>query len=372
MVSVEGGLAFYVQIYEGNMKDSIRMMERLYRPESGFLYAIHVDEKLDRSKDEETIEAYRRFMRRWEYVENVMMMPRRKVTYRGVSMVLSTLEGISALLDASDGWHHVINLSGSDYPLLDPRLLEPVVRDCRGGNRSFTRFDDYNVTRKTALYMSNRYLINWEDGALAGRDAADVKAYKSEGTTRAGNEGFWYMYRQPTFPIHKGSAWMILSRDAARFVTQSPESRWMIAFFSHTVSSPELFFHTLLSQSDELWPLVENVDMHYTNWKGTSQHPRVLTQTSDWDRIRKFGKMFARKVRARESSELMDIIDEKLLWFPGDADANGTSSSITQGQAPAWFENNLNNIRGSCGLEKSIDREAFRSGKRVYKFDVGA
>ena len=112
--------------------------------------------------------------------------------------------------------------------------------------------------------------------------------------------------------------------------------------------------------------------MHYTNWRGTSQHPRVLTKAQDWGRIRKFGKMFARKVRSGDSSELMDAIDEKLLWYPQDTVMNGTGRSITQNDSPAWFENNVNNIRGNCGLEKSIDRAAFRLGRKVYKFHVEA
>ena len=162
-------------------------------------------------------------------------------------MLLSTLDGIETLLKANSKWHHFINLSGSDYPLLDPRWMDIVLKDCKGGNRTFIRMDNSNVTRKSALYMSNRYLINWEDGALAGKSSDDVKRYKYH------NDGYWYMYNQPTFNINKGSAWVVLSREAAQFSLASSSSRWMLAFFSHTCSSFTPCCINLNISKNQLW-----------------------------------------------------------------------------------------------------------------------
>eukprot|EP00940_MAST-03C_sp_MAST-3C-sp2_P001832 g1832.t1 len=355
---VNGSLAFYVQVYDKNIVEVYRLMERLHRPEeAGFVYAIHVDAKLDVS-DPDISQAYDRFVSRWENMSNVMLLPSHKVTYRGVSMLLSTLDGISALLAADDRWHHFINLSGSDYPLMDPFLMESILRDCRGGNHSFLRFDNRNVTRTSAVYMSNRYLINWEDGALAGKEAPDVRAYNGEHGQRSHRkrDGFWYMYGQPTFPVHKGSAWVVLSREAAQFAAYSSESRWLLAFSAHTCSSPEQFFHTLLAQSRDLWGRVVDVDLRYTDWRGQSQHPRVLTESSNWKQIRGTGKLFARKMQGDVSSTLMDNIDESLLWYPSDVNID----------PPTYFSKSIDAARKMCGLEGLYAlKGAFRMGMKI-------
>jgi hypothetical protein len=346
----QASLAFYIQVYEGNVYESFRLMERIYRPEP-FVYAIHVDAKL--SRDSESFEDYQRILDRFEAFSNVYFLKRHPVTYRGVSMLLSTLDGIETLLKASSKWHHFINLSGSDYPLLDPRWMDTVLRDCRGGNRTFMRTDNYNVTRKSALYMSNRYLINWEDGALAGKKTDDVKRYKYH------NDGYWYMYNQPTFNIDKGSAWVVLSRDAAQFALTSSSSRWMLAFFSHTCSSPELFFHTVLHQSEHIKKSVVEMDMHFVDWHGMVQHPQVL-QLKHSKKVSRSGKLFMRKLNQEKSSELMDYADENLLWYP--------SSNSTM-DPPEAFLKNYNAFRGSCGLKKVgndvVSLTAFRRGNRV-------
>ena len=134
-------------------------MRRIYVPSSNRIsrVAIHVDAKLDDSSSESSRKAYQELLDEFESLSNVYFLKRHPVTYRGVSMLLSTLDGIETLLKANSKWHHFINLSGSDYPLLDPRWMDIVLKDCKGGNRTFIRMDNSNVTRKSALYMSNRY-----------------------------------------------------------------------------------------------------------------------------------------------------------------------------------------------------------------------
>ena len=332
-------------------------MRRIYvSEESDFVYAIHVDAKLDDSSSESSRKAYQDLLDEFESLSNVYFLKRHPVTYRGVSMLLSTLDGIETLLKANSKWHHFINLSGSDYPLLDPRWMDIVLKDCKGGNRTFIRMDNSNVTRKSALYMSNRYLINWEDGALAGKSSDDVKRYKYH------NDGYWYMYNQPTFNINKGSAWVVLSREAAQFSLASSSSRWMLAFFSHTCSSPELFFHTVLYQSEDIEKSVVEMDMHFVDWHGMVQHPQVLEYESHSKKVSRSGKLFMRKLSLEKSTKLMDYADENLLWYP---------SSTNTMDPPKAFMKNYNALRGLCGIKKTpIDvasppLTAFRMGSRV-------
>ena len=92
-------LAFYIQVYEGNIKESVRLMQRIYVP-SPFVYAIHVDAKLDASSSSRSRMAYQELLEQFESLPNVYFLKRHPVTYRGVSMLLSTLDGIETLLKA--------------------------------------------------------------------------------------------------------------------------------------------------------------------------------------------------------------------------------------------------------------------------------
>jgi Core-2/I-Branching enzyme len=56
------------------------------------------------------------------------------VIWGGIEMVYATLESIFALLDISDKWEFVINLSSTDYPLCTDEELSTYLGTRKGSN----------------------------------------------------------------------------------------------------------------------------------------------------------------------------------------------------------------------------------------------
>ena len=187
------GLAFFVQVSPKNLSEARRLMRKIYRP-APFAYAVHIDARIS-EKNEQLIQ----FLSDYKSVNNVRFMePRRYINYRGVSMLLNTLDGITLLLQEFQHWHHVFNLSGSDYPLIDLRAAERILGSC--GNEKVS-FIPLNIPDALKSSLRGRFTTGHNDPALSGHSADDV-----------GSSSFAYRYRgaDPTFKIRKGEAWVTL------------------------------------------------------------------------------------------------------------------------------------------------------------------
>lgn len=109
----------FAYLISGTNGDSQRMMRTLqavYHPRNQ--YILHLDlEALPREMLELTMSVKNDSL--FREIDNVYVMEKSNmVTYRGPTMIATTLQAIAILLKKSASWDWFINLSASDYPLM--------------------------------------------------------------------------------------------------------------------------------------------------------------------------------------------------------------------------------------------------------------
>jgi hypothetical protein len=103
----------------GNKGDGAQMrrtLQALYHPRN--FYALHLDLEAP-PKERVELARYVRFEPLFQEVGNVFVVGKANlVTYRGPTIIATTLHGAAILLRRSKEWNWFINLSASDYPLV--------------------------------------------------------------------------------------------------------------------------------------------------------------------------------------------------------------------------------------------------------------
>jgi hypothetical protein len=109
-----------------------------------------------------------------------------------------------------------------------------------------------------------------------------------------------------------GSQWWVLSynciKSLLKFINYNPE---YVDFFKKTLIPDELFFHTLLMNSDFSDDVV-NDNLLYADWKKGPNFPRMLTQ-DDITAINESGKLFARKFSTASDAGVIQSIMQQVM-----------------------------------------------------------
>lgn len=312
----EADLAYFVQVAPSSVGLLPRLLAATYHKDN--VYAVHFDTKIDADVMATTIEKVAavlakeasdaavtfnaiprqgglrpRTRRGAALPHNVLIMNRTPVTYRGITTVLNTLDGMSALLSytrpaassmaagggtadtgkqtqtaddaARPPWTYFINLSGSDYPLLSPtamrRLLGRPDVTARGAN-----FLTLHPREGWELATRNRYRrlvvdtgvgVPGQGGNAAAVDTT-VKPTRMDHPLWEGTDD-----SPPSSPsdaggappastdpppalLAKGGAWMIASRPFVVYATSSGDARRALVAMANGLSSSEHYFPTLL------------------------------------------------------------------------------------------------------------------------------
>lgn len=108
--------AYLISASSGDPPKLNRLLRALYHP--GNYYLLHLDAAAPKGEREEIA----RFVAEdpvYSEVGNVWVVGKSNmVTYRGPTMLASTLHAMAMLLRSCDDWDWFINLSASDYPLV--------------------------------------------------------------------------------------------------------------------------------------------------------------------------------------------------------------------------------------------------------------
>jgi core-2/I-Branching enzyme len=152
--------------------------------------------------------------------------------------------------------------------------------------------------------------------------------WSEEAFFRYRNWHFWINGRHGSIPLNRsipggldpfgGSMQWGLSRDAVVHITNfvEREPRY-VKFFRHTFVPDEMFFHTILMNS-ELRHQITTLSapccygLHYIEWLPNQDHPETL-RLSDVAKLRSTPALFARKFDCSVDSEVLDAIDSELL-----------------------------------------------------------
>lgn len=295
--SGEARIAYFVQVG----LDAVPRLPRLFRAmhHTDNVYAVHLDAKIPatlRAAVANSVAADPDLRR------NVHFLPAEMVTYKGVSMVLNTLAGMTLLMRVDDRWEYFINLSGADYPLLSPtnqrRLLaRPGVALGR------LNFLTFFPRREWRPYDFRIRYMHW-DPAVSGLQAAHARLRVFRGMKS------YPLERLRRFTFTKAEAWMILSRPFVRFVLRSTFAKRMLLNHVHVRSAPEHYFADVL-YNHPVWrrTLAPNA-MRKVVWmhrgRRSGQHPYVLDGDSRdpfafWGYLEGTRSLFARKFSAPDA-----------------------------------------------------------------------
>ncbi|KAM0900994.1 hypothetical protein ACQ4PT_020273 [Festuca glaucescens] len=222
------------------------------------------------------------------------------VTYRGPTMVTTTLHAAAAFLWGEGGgrgadWDWFINLSASDYPLVTQDDL----------------MDVFSKLPRDLNFIEHTSEMGWKASARAMPVIIDPALYmKTKGDL------LWTPQERqlPTaFKLFTGSAWMVLSKPFVEYLIWGWDNlpRTVLMYYANFVSSPEGYFHTVACNADEFRNTTVNHDLHYISWDNPPlQHPNLLT-LADWDGMVGSHAPFARKFRRNDP--VLDRIDADLL-----------------------------------------------------------
>lgn len=311
----------FAYLISGTKGDSQRMMRTLqavYHPRNQ--YILHMDleapprERLDLTMSVKNDPTFRE-------VENVRVMAQSNlVTYKGPTMIATTLQAIAILLKESPNWDWFINLSPSDYPLITQDDMLHV----------------FSNMSRNLNFIEHTNISGWKLNQRAKPIIVDPGLYLSKKSDIA-----WTSQRRslPTsFKLFTGSAWVILTRSFVEYCIWGWDNlpRTILMYYANFVSSPEGYFHTVICNTEEFRNTAISHDLHYIAWDSPpKQHPKSLT-IKDFDNMVNSSAPFARKFAKDDPA--LDRIDRELL-------------RRTNRFAPgAWCVGNTQNGADPCSL----------------------
>jgi hypothetical protein len=273
--------AYIISAYK-NLEQVARLVRRLQSERVSFL--VHVDKKTD----DRTYEALVRSLRD---LASVGFLPRHTCHWGGFGHVRATLKGIDELIRADTPFDYVILLTGQDYPIKSSEYIE-----------------NFFETQAPSSFMGFAALPSDSWSPRGGLDRIEYWHLRLYG----------HHLRLPferRFPSglrpYGGGAYWCLSRDCIEyvsdFVTRRPE---VVSFFHHVDIPDEIFFQTILLNSD-LRDTIVNDNLRYIDWT-RGRRPAIL-EARDFEALRASPKLFARKFDARQDEQVLDLIDRHLL-----------------------------------------------------------
>lgn len=302
----EASIAYFLQVSPANVRLLPRLVRAVYHPDN--VYAVHYDVKISDADVKAAtagiaaaLDARRGGSRQPPPTAvtttpidgsatphpalppNIHLMERRPITYRGVTTVLNTLDGMELLTKVDGRWDYFINLSAADYPLLSATAVRRLLGrdDVRARAANFLTFHPAESWAAATTSRFSRMTLDLGVAAPAGaaaptssavaaalaaaaasRQSAAGTSTPSPGAAAAPGalpqsaESSLYrmgvdnpMLASRPGPLAKGGAWMILTRDFVTYALTSSGARRALITVSTGLSAAEHYFPTLLTAS---------------------------------------------------------------------------------------------------------------------------
>jgi hypothetical protein len=255
-----------------------RLLRRLQAP--GVTIAVHVDRKTRRPVWEEMVARCRDL--------DVTWLPRHRSQWGGFGHVRTTLKGLDHLVESDAPFDYAVLLTGQDYPL---RQAEEIAMslgaaggcsfmrhvqlpwDPWGPRGGLDRVEDWHVITYRRLHVAL---------PLRRKIPGGLKAY--------GGSAYWCLERSLVHFVHG-------------YLRENPD---YVRFFEHVFVPDELFFQTIIMNSEHRHTVV-NDDLRYLDWT-RDPAPGVFTR-DDLPALLESGQLFARKFDATVDSEVLDALD---------------------------------------------------------------
>ncbi|CAN0926631.1 Beta-glucuronosyltransferase GlcAT14C [Linum grandiflorum] len=323
--------AYLISGTKGEVGQVKRLLQAAYHPRN--YYLLHLDleasdaERVELAKYVKSAALIRTF-------GNVMVIGKADlVTYRGPTMIASTLHGIAVLLKMDLDWDWFVNLSSSDYPLMPQDDILHM----------------FSYLPRDLNFLEHTSSIGWKEFHRARPIIIDPGLYHSK---KSGVFSAKEKRSMPaSFKVFTGSEWVVLSRSFLEFCVWGWDNlpRTLLMYYTNFLASQEGYFHTAVCNHKDFQNTTVNHDLHYITWDNPpKQNPVSLTSEHFQDMVAS-GAPFAR--RFEKGDKVLDRIDRELLGRASDGFAPG-----------GWCRDTACGVYGSSdGIRPSV------SSKRLEK-----
>jgi len=272
-------------------------------------FFIHVDRKFDISRFRDGV-----------FQHNVRFLENRVAVYWGeFSIVQATTSLMREALSRSQDPQYLCLLSGSDYPLRNPRYIESFFS--RNQGREFINLVPMpcEAVGKPLKRLEDYWLQTPHDNQFVMRTVARLNALINNQLKLIKRD---YKRAFNCLVPYAGSQWWALTTDACRYILSFMESRSdVVKFFRNVCLPDESFFHTIIGNSKFAKHVTRSLT--FADWSRPSGGSAII----DMDHLNAFMKtpcvigddtygrgelLFARKF-TDDSSQLTDFIDVNLI-----------------------------------------------------------
>ena len=279
----------YLIFSHKNFEQLYRLISKLDHPECNFFIHVSKNSSLDIDK---TSQGLKRF-------PNVFLVSDRFSLHWGnYNFIAAILSAMKAIIYSGIDYDRLILLSGQDYPIKSNKLIHDF----------FSRNPDRNYVGYFSLFAPNK----WTPQEGWFNDRKRVENYYLN--YRSKFIAIPLKRKMPLgFAAYGGSLWWNLNRECVEYVVNFAQNNpKFIRFMKHTYLVDEIFFQTLLLNSS-LRSTIINTDLRYIDWEKSNPTPPAILTMEDFDALAASSALFARKFDMDRDSEILDIIDEKLL-----------------------------------------------------------
>ncbi len=297
-------IAYIVSAYH-RPEQLIRLILRLNTPTTSFF--IHVDKKADEWICSLVVKSL-------SHLTNIHFLPRHICNWGDFGHVRVTLKGITEIIRKNLPFDFVVLLTGQDYPIKRNDYIEKFLQQHKG--KSF--IDHFPLPHDEWEPNGGLDRIEGWHFWIGGRKYSFPQTHDPDFRASMVGQANWNsLFPRRKFPASYrpfgGSSYWCLSWESIEYIYYFTQEQSAFVKFFHYVDLPdEIFFQTILLNS----PLRENLvndDLRYIDWKDPNSGSPAVLDKSDFDRIVSSPKLFARKFDSHVDSDVLNMIDEKIL-----------------------------------------------------------
>ncbi|CAI8600840.1 unnamed protein product [Vicia faba] len=278
---------------KGEVSQLKRVLQATYHPRN--YYLLHLDLE---ASDAERLEVakYVKSERVFGAFRNVMVVGKGDlVTYKGPSMIASTLHSVALFLKKVHDWDWFVNLSASDYPLFSQDDLLHI----------------FSFMPRDMNFIEHTSNMGWKEFQRARPIIIDPGLYHSRVSS------VYYAKEKRSLPssfkLFTGSEWVVLTKPFLEFCVWGWDNlpRTLLMYYTNFLSSNEGYFHTVICNHKDYQNTTVNHDLRYLKWDNPpKQHPLSL-KLEHFKDMALSGAPFAR--RFDKDDPVLDKIDKELL-----------------------------------------------------------
>jgi hypothetical protein len=278
-------------IAHNNFDNLQNILTALDHPQINFY--LHVDKKVP-------VQEARRHLSEGHQKRINFLTNRIPVNWGGFSMVNVTLQLMKRSL--RDKFDYLVLFSSQHLPIQSAENIISYLEANHG--KEFIDYNELPYSRWNENGGLDRLRYHWFVDEAGIIDAKKLAMLQKENKMERTLPGELVPYG--------GSQWWVLSynciKSMLQFINYNPV---YVDFFQKTLIPDELFFHTLLMNSDFSDDVV-NDNLLYADWKKGPHFPRMLTM-DDISAINGSGKLFARKFSTATDAGVIQSIMQQVM-----------------------------------------------------------